>query len=208
MLQHALSQSKMALSDFESVLDRVMSLINDSDRKDHIYREAGDLIFRAHSLIEQAKEGVDVASYWASKSQYRDLENKIPADLKEEIDSILKHSHPEETPERRVARKFLRRRSDYPDGGPNDWIGKDEPGQDQAADDYMMPGGVTKERDYEDESIYDVEYADDLLKHQEEPRDQTRHIERLEPMGVGDGDDRQLDDEDKLFHIDDNIRFH
>jgi hypothetical protein len=93
VLQENTAKARIALSQLEDIIDRSLELINDSDHKEHIYAEAGDMIFNVSGLLEDLKESVLSLSYLSSRKEYRNIKNRLPADLREEIDTVVKHSN-------------------------------------------------------------------------------------------------------------------
>lgn len=90
VLLNGASQARIAFDQIQRIVDRGMRLIDESDHKEHIYSEAGDMITNMRSLLEQASEGLSIISYAAAKVDEKKLKNDFPAALRDEIDKAVK----------------------------------------------------------------------------------------------------------------------
>lgn len=166
IVQKNTADAKIALNQLEDIVDRALDLINDSDQKEEIYAEAGDMIYNVSGLIEDLKDNVLSLSYMSARKEHRDVKNRIPAEEREEIDQTIKHGQIA----KRVASRYRDSDSSMPDAGPPEWIHKDDPGMktDQRSDE----GNYDKDQE-ESEDLEDLKEnpgQENTFKNQDEPR--------------------------------------
>jgi len=140
-MQVNLSSARVQLDTLEEMVDRGVRLIEASTHRDHIYREAGDMITRVQSSITDIRSNVAEVSYvvnhMAASSSAQDIQ---PA-----------------------ARKTLDRLMESKITDPATLQGLPTYVQD-------VPPAIDKTR-ADEESIYDVERADDFAKRSPSRRD-------------------------------------
>lgn len=90
VLLNGASQARIAFDQIERIVERAVRLIDESEKKEHIYSEAGDMITNMRSLLSQANEGLSLLSYAAAKVDEKKLKNDFPASLRDEIDNAVK----------------------------------------------------------------------------------------------------------------------
>lgn len=166
LLQSQSSKAKIALGRLQQIVSKSMELINDSDHREHIYEEAGDMIFNTSSLMEELNSCIDVLSYASSKMELKRTKPNVPAALKDEIDLTVKKS---DSQIERVAKR---------------WASSQLPGQVERG---SLPGDSAghfwnptftdddpeNEGDFKDESIHKIDNADDWAKSQSRRWDTT-----------------------------------
>lgn len=84
------TQAQMAVECLEALTARAQSLIDASEHKEHIYREAGDIISGIRGEMSKIREGVAVITYAAGKVNEKKLKGSFPAALKDNIDRAIK----------------------------------------------------------------------------------------------------------------------
>ena len=90
LIQSGASQSRVALDQLKAMVDRALALVNESDQKDHIYAEAGDMISNVRGVLDRLEEGLAIVSYASAKVDEKKLKNGIPATIRDEIDKAVK----------------------------------------------------------------------------------------------------------------------
>ena len=90
VFREASSKAKRAMTELEEIVDKGKGLIDESEEKDHIYAEVGDMISRIPDLIDEVNKGLDVISYTSSRIDQKKLKNRVPADTKKYIDTVIK----------------------------------------------------------------------------------------------------------------------
>jgi hypothetical protein len=88
-MQATVSQARVQLSDLESMLDRGVALIQDSEHKEHIYKEAGDLISRFQVGMSDLKAQLATLNYIIGHLAATDTFKEIPSGTKKELDRLL-----------------------------------------------------------------------------------------------------------------------
>lgn len=90
VLQLGSSHSRLAVEQIEGIYNKALALIDDSDEKEHIYSEAGDMIANMRELLERLDEGLAIVSYAASRLEQKKIKNRFPAHIRDEIDDAVK----------------------------------------------------------------------------------------------------------------------
>jgi len=91
-LQKAVINAKEGLVALEGLTERGLKLINDSEKKDHIYKEAGDMVFLFQSSLEQLRDEVDTLSYIVDSLAVEATHPAVPQSRRKQIDKVLKNS--------------------------------------------------------------------------------------------------------------------
>lgn len=92
ILNLGVSQANVATESLGRLIEEAKSIIDKSTHKEHIYKEAGDLLLLATALLDDLQAGLNTVSYLTSKVDQKKLRNLIPAHLRAEIDSLVKRS--------------------------------------------------------------------------------------------------------------------
>jgi hypothetical protein len=90
IFQYGSSHARIALDQIEDVVERAVRLIDESEHKEHIYGEAGDLIVNMRELMGRLEEGLAIIAYASSKVDEKHLRNKFPNHIRDEIDFTVK----------------------------------------------------------------------------------------------------------------------
>ena len=120
VIQENVSGARTSLNQLEEVIERGIQIINESEKKEHIYSEAGDMILNVTGIIKDLKEKLLSLSYFVSKKEFKNVKNRVPAEMREEIDDVIKHSSIAE----KVADKYRENSSDVPHSDFNDLFQK------------------------------------------------------------------------------------
>jgi hypothetical protein len=184
VLQKYTAQAQIKLDELTDMIERSKKLVDQSNKKDHIYAEAGDMIQHVDDVLKGLRDAVETLSYLGSRKEYRDVENKLSPDVKEYIDEVVKHSD-----------VSLHGSSETPDAGTPNFIGKDEPHlkTDQRSDE----GDYTQDQSQEDDVEDMVE--DDEMENTFKNQDGPRHINDWSDSDIS---------YNRPDGIDDKIRFH
>jgi chaperonin cofactor prefoldin len=89
LLQRAVSDANIQLHKLKGMTSRATSLIEESEHKDHIYREAGDMIFTYQSTLEHLQEQLSTISYTVERLSLQAAADKLKPPVKEEIDKAF-----------------------------------------------------------------------------------------------------------------------
>lgn len=155
ILQDHISDARISLHQLEDIVERSIDLINESDKKEHIYSEAGDMIYNVTGLIEDLKDSILSLAYMAGRRDYRDLKNRIPVEERNEIDETIRHSHIAE----KIAEKYVDSDSNIPEADPPDWFHKDDPA--------LKTDQRTDEHDYDQKDQDENEDLGDMVDDKE-----------------------------------------
>lgn len=91
-LQKAVSEARLDLSKLESMTERAVRLIDDSDHKDHIYKESGDMVFLYQTTLESLRDHLSTLSYIVDKVALTGAANDLNPSLREQLDKAFKES--------------------------------------------------------------------------------------------------------------------
>lgn len=90
VIQNGSSRARLAVDQLEDAIERGIALINESEHKEAIYAEAGDLIQSVTDLLAQTQEGLAIVSYAVAKLDEKKLRNRIPAHVRDQVDQAVK----------------------------------------------------------------------------------------------------------------------
>lgn len=88
-LQAATTDARLDLSKLEEFTSRAKALIDDSDAKEHIYKEAGDVIFIFQTTLEQLRDKMNVISYISDNLSMEASSRELPPAFRKELDEAL-----------------------------------------------------------------------------------------------------------------------
>jgi hypothetical protein len=104
-LQKAVSEARIDLSKLGDLTERAISLVDESEKKDHIYKEAGEMIFLYQAALEDMQDQMAVISYIVEKLGLTSAADDLNPAVRKELDKALKG----EKVARRVALEHMSR---------------------------------------------------------------------------------------------------
>lgn len=88
-LQKALSSARLDLSEIQSMTSRAISLIDDSDYREEVYKEAGDMIYTYQTTLDNMVIQMDTLAYLIDKIALTGAADDLKPNLRKELDKAL-----------------------------------------------------------------------------------------------------------------------
>lgn len=88
-LQQAVSGASLSIDQLDSLTERALGLIEDSTHRDHIYKQAGDMIFLYQTALEDLRDQVNTLSYLIDKISLTAAADDMKPALKQELEKAL-----------------------------------------------------------------------------------------------------------------------
>jgi len=88
-LQEAVAKARIHYSKLDDLTERALSLVEDSTHKDHIYKEAGDMIFLFQANLEGMQDQLAVLSYVIEKMALTSAADDLNPSVRVELDKAL-----------------------------------------------------------------------------------------------------------------------
>lgn len=89
-LQKAVSATKLDLSKVRDLTDRAVSLVDESEKREDIYKEAGDMIFMYQTTLDRMFEQMATIEYIVSKMTLTSAADDLKPALRKELEKALK----------------------------------------------------------------------------------------------------------------------
>lgn len=121
VISEGVSSSRVTLHKLQHLVKRVMSLVDSSKEKEHLYQVAGDIIVAIPDQLTELERSLDRTLYALSVLGKDSLRSQISLSDRESVDVIMESvkNPPEEPSAKRVARRKLNE-SDSGMGGAED----------------------------------------------------------------------------------------
>lgn len=174
------SRARTAIQQLDGEIDGGIDMIDDSDKRDHIYAKAGDRIAKIQSLVEELKDCIHTLSYMSARQEQRNIKNRIPAGTRDEIDQAIKHGARAET----IARQYAQDLEDGIDEGVQE---ASSMLPDADAPRHVPPNMKTDQRS--DEGDYDT--TDVADQDQDDVGGPIHEVDRRDDVMVQDDDDKR-----------------
>lgn len=91
-MQSSSSQARLRVSELDSMVERALAIIEDSDHKEHIYKEAGDMITRFQEVLEGLKDDLAEINYLISNLATEGSSKELNPSKRKELDRLLESS--------------------------------------------------------------------------------------------------------------------
>lgn len=88
-IQEELSDARVRCDQLKGYIAKVLNLINDSDKRDHIYAVAGDAITVIPDIILKIERSLGAAAMAVNKLDYEELRQVIRPQKVDELERIL-----------------------------------------------------------------------------------------------------------------------
>lgn len=88
-LHKAVSTTQIDLSKIQDLTDRAISLVDESEHRDDIYKEAGDMIYTYQTTLDRMFEQMAVLEYIVGKMSLTSAADDIKPNLRKELDKAL-----------------------------------------------------------------------------------------------------------------------
>ena len=88
-IQEELSDARVRCDQLKGYIAKVLNLINDSDKRDHIYAVAGDAITVIPDIILKIERSLGAAAMAVDKLDYEELRQVIRPQKVDELERIL-----------------------------------------------------------------------------------------------------------------------
>lgn len=89
-LQKAVSTAKVDLGSVKGLTERAVSLIDASEHREDIYRQAGDMVFMYQTKVESLFEHMAVIEYLVGKMALSSAADDLKPAFRKELDKALK----------------------------------------------------------------------------------------------------------------------
>lgn len=90
LFQASSAHAKGALDTLERSIQQAKHLIDDSEKQEHIYAEAGTIISDVQRSLQVLRENIDLISYASLKIEEKRVRSKIDSTTRKEIESKIK----------------------------------------------------------------------------------------------------------------------
>lgn len=91
-IQKSVVSARQDVKTLEELTERAVKLIDASEKKEHIYKEAGDMVFLFQSTLETLRDEIDALSYIVDSVSVETNHHVVPQARRKEIDKVLKSS--------------------------------------------------------------------------------------------------------------------
>lgn len=88
--QRALAQAWLAHESLSDLTEKATALIEASKAREHIYKEAGDMVFLYQAALEDLGQQLAQLSYMVGHVEAEAVENDIPQGVRQHIQKALK----------------------------------------------------------------------------------------------------------------------
>lgn len=89
-LQKALSSARLNLSEIQGMTSRAISLIDDSDYREEVYKEAGDMIYTYQTTLDNMATQMDTLAYIVDKIAFTAAADDLKPTLRKQLDKALR----------------------------------------------------------------------------------------------------------------------
>lgn len=88
-IQEELSDARLLCDELKGYTARALELVNSSDRRDHFYAVAGDIISAVPQIIMRLERSLGAASMAVNKIDYEEQRQLIRPDKVDELERVL-----------------------------------------------------------------------------------------------------------------------
>jgi hypothetical protein len=88
-VQEELSDARLRCDELKRILVKAVDLINSSDKKDHFYAVAGDLIHAAPTALLKLEKALEATALAVNKIDYEELKQGLRPEKVEELERVL-----------------------------------------------------------------------------------------------------------------------
>lgn len=88
-VQQELSNARLYAEQLKHVIVKALDLVNASERKDHLYAVAGDLIHAAPMTMSKLERSLDTVAMAVNKIDYEELRQVIRPEKVDELERVL-----------------------------------------------------------------------------------------------------------------------
>ena len=88
-IQEELSDARLRCDELKNYIVKVLDLINQSEKKDHFYAVAGDMIEAVPSTLLKLERALEAAAMAVNKIDYEELRVTLRPEKVEELERVL-----------------------------------------------------------------------------------------------------------------------
>lgn len=88
-VQQELSNARLHVEQLKHVVVKALDLVNASQKRDHLYAVAGDLIHSAPMIMSKLERSLDTAAMAVNKIDYEELRQVIRPEKVDELERVL-----------------------------------------------------------------------------------------------------------------------
>lgn len=89
-LQKAVSEARLDMGQLDTLTKRALALVEASNQKEHIYKEAGDMIFLYQAALDSMQEHLATVSYIVERLSLASAADDLTPTVKQELDDAFK----------------------------------------------------------------------------------------------------------------------
>ena len=112
LLTEGVASSRIELHRLKHLLNRALSLVEQSDAKEHLYEVAGDIIQGVPAKLDAVGRGLDRTSYALSKIGVDHLRSRLPIDDRNKVEEGVVQPKPRSVSAARVALRWREKQGD------------------------------------------------------------------------------------------------
>jgi hypothetical protein len=88
-IQEELSDARLRCDELKSYIVKAINLIHSSDKKDHIYAVAGDLVHAAPEALLKLERALEATAMAVNKMDYEELRQILRPEKVDELERVL-----------------------------------------------------------------------------------------------------------------------
>lgn len=88
-VQEELSDARLRCEELKQLTVRVMDMINASQKSDHFYAVAGDIIYAVPEVLTKLEKALDAAAMAVNKIDYEEIRQVLRPEKVDELERIL-----------------------------------------------------------------------------------------------------------------------
>jgi hypothetical protein len=88
-VQEELSDARLRCDELKNYVVKAMSLVNNSDRRDHIYAVAGDILEVLPETLLKLEKALEAAALAMNKIDYEELRQSLRPEKVDELERVL-----------------------------------------------------------------------------------------------------------------------
>jgi len=88
-VQEELSDARLRCDELKHLMVRTLEMISASDKSDHFYAVAGDIIYAAPQVLTKLEKALDAAAMAVNKIDYEEIRLTIRPEKVDELERVL-----------------------------------------------------------------------------------------------------------------------